>query len=29
MSRIRTAASSVEEVRLDVERAAKVAGRSH
>ena len=29
MSRIRTAASSVEEVRSDVERAANVAGRSH
>ena len=29
MSRIRSAASSVEEVRLDVERAADVAGRSH
>ena len=29
MSRIRTAASSVEEVRSDVERAADVAGRSH
>ena len=29
MSRIRSAASSVEEVKLDVERAADVAGRSH
>ena len=29
MSRIRSAASAVEEVRLDVERAADVAGRSH
>ena len=29
MSRIRTAASSVEDVRLDVDRAARVAGRSH
>lgn len=29
MSRIRSAASSVEEVRLDVKRAADVAGRSH
>ena len=29
MSRIRSAASAVEKVRLDVERAADVAGRSH
>ena len=29
MSRIRSAASAVEEVRSDVERAANVAGRSH
>ena len=29
MSRIRSAASAVEEVRSDVERAADVAGRSH